>query len=117
MVMTVRASIRGEFEPNNQAAGQADFQAMLQIAQSFVLLAYFAVAEGLWGRGLGKWAMGLRVVNMQGETPGILRCVLRCYFIPAGFGLSVAAPLILGALFPNPEDAQTDDSAESNHEQ
>lgn len=38
---------------------------------------YFAIVEGLWGAGLGKWIMGLRVVRTNGRTPGVGRALLR----------------------------------------
>ena len=53
-------------------------------------IGYFAVAEGLWGRGLGKWLLGLRVVGMTGETPGLARTLLRSFFIPGGLGVTFA---------------------------
>jgi serine/threonine protein kinase len=31
---------------------------------------YFAIAEGIWGAGLGKWLKGLRVVRPKGRPPG-----------------------------------------------
>jgi uncharacterized RDD family membrane protein YckC len=38
---------------------------------------YFAVAEGIWGAGLGKWLKGLRVVRTDGRRPGPGRALLR----------------------------------------
>jgi len=40
-------------------------------------LLYFAIAEGIWGAGLGKWLKGLRVVRANGRTPGIARALIR----------------------------------------
>lgn len=39
--------------------------------------AYFAIAEGVWGTGLGKWIMNLRVVTKAGRRPGVGRALLR----------------------------------------
>ncbi|WP_309895859.1 RDD family protein [Archangium sp.] len=33
-------------------------------------LGYYLVCEALWGCRLGKWLMGLRVVDAQGHAPG-----------------------------------------------
>lgn len=47
-----------------------------------ILIAYFGVFEGLWSRGLGKTLMGLRVVNLHGEPPGLIRGTLRACVMP-----------------------------------
>jgi len=44
---------------------------------------YFAITEGIWGAGLGKWLKGLRVVRTNGRPPGIGRALLRI-LIPVG---------------------------------
>jgi hypothetical protein len=51
---------------------------------------YFTLAEGVWGRGVGKLLMGLCVVDPGGQRPGLARAAIRALFIPGGFGLSVA---------------------------
>jgi len=38
---------------------------------------YFAVLEGIWGAGLGKWLKGLRVVRPDGAAPGVARALIR----------------------------------------
>jgi uncharacterized RDD family membrane protein YckC len=38
---------------------------------------YFAIVEGIWGAGLGKWLKGLRVVRTNGRAPGIGRALIR----------------------------------------
>jgi uncharacterized RDD family membrane protein YckC/tRNA A-37 threonylcarbamoyl transferase component Bud32 len=47
----------------------------------FIFLAlgfmYFSLTEGIWGAGLGKQLMGLRVVRPDGRPPGIGRALLR----------------------------------------
>lgn len=47
-------------------------------------LAYYAVAEGLWGAGFGKSICGLRVVDAQRQPPGVPRALLRTaiYMVP-----------------------------------
>lgn len=40
-------------------------------------IAYFAIAEGVWGAGLGKALCGLRVVGPGGNAPGIGRALVR----------------------------------------
>jgi uncharacterized RDD family membrane protein YckC len=49
---------------------------------SFAFL-YFAVSEGIWGAGLGKWLKGLRVVRANGRPPGFIRALIRI-LIPVG---------------------------------
>jgi uncharacterized RDD family membrane protein YckC len=42
-----------------------------------LMLLYFVLLEGLAGATLGKWVLGLRVVNANGEKPGLARSILR----------------------------------------
>ncbi len=56
-------------------------------------LGLFAVGDGLWGRTPGKWLMSLRVVNLQGEHPGLWRGLLRAIVIPGAFGLPLVSML------------------------
>jgi eukaryotic-like serine/threonine-protein kinase len=65
-------------------------------------IAYFTVAEGLWGAGLGKAMCGLRVVGPDGSAPGIGRALLRVLIIDA-LVLSLLLPLLLTS---GPEYAQ-----------
>jgi uncharacterized RDD family membrane protein YckC len=58
---------------------------------------YFAVTEGVWGTGLGKWIMNLRVVRRNGRTPGVGRALLRIV-IPILVIESVRIPLSIAAL-------------------
>lgn len=58
---------------------------------------YFAVAEGIWGAGLGKWVMNLRVVRKDGRALGVGRALLRI-FIPIAFIESVRIPLTIAVL-------------------
>jgi eukaryotic-like serine/threonine-protein kinase len=59
-----------------------------------VWVLYFAVAEGYWGRGVGKWLTGLRVVGPDGERPGLIRCLVRATVVPGAMRL-LASPLTL----------------------
>ena len=58
---------------------------------------YFAVAEGIWGAGLGKRLKGLRVVRTNGRPPGIGRALIRI-LIPIGCIEIVRMPLMLATL-------------------
>jgi hypothetical protein len=73
--------------------------------------AYFALAEGVWGRSLGKWSLGLRVTGPDGGQPGLGRAAgravlyvsLSSLLVPfmdptAPSGGLVAAAFILGFL-------------------
>jgi len=42
-----------------------------------VIFIYFAVLEGVFGRTVGKWFLGLQVVRKDAANPGLLRAVLR----------------------------------------
>ncbi len=43
---------------------------------------YFAIAEGLWGRTIGKLMFGMRTVDETGGPPGIPRALLRSFLLP-----------------------------------
>jgi hypothetical protein len=59
--------------------------------------AYFAVSEGIWGAGLGKWIMNLRVACADGRAPGVARALLRIA-IPVLFIECVRVPLSIATL-------------------
>lgn len=42
-----------------------------------VVLVYFVSLEGVFGRTVGKWFLGLRVVRKDGGNPGLVRALLR----------------------------------------
>lgn len=58
---------------------------------------YFAVTEGIWGAGFGKWIMNLRVVRRDGRAPGVGRSLLRIV-IPIAVIESVRIPLSIATL-------------------
>ncbi len=58
---------------------------------------YFAVAEGIWGTGLGKWIMNLRVVRRNGRRPGVGRALLRIA-IPIALIEGIRVPLCIATL-------------------
>src|SRR5262249_14293789 len=64
-----------------------------QVAGWLLTVAYFAVAEGWWGRGLGKYLLGLRVIGPDGERPGLGRALVRALFVPGALGTSLAVSL------------------------
>ena len=52
------------------------------IIQTLIAVSYFAIAEWRYGKTLGKWLMGLRVINDSGETPGLIPAYFRAMLIP-----------------------------------
>ena len=42
-----------------------------------IMVAYFVVLEGVFGATLGKWLLGLRVVQPDGARPGLVKSALR----------------------------------------
>ena len=61
----------------------------------FVIL-YYSVCESQWGRTLGKWVFGMRVIDKQGQTPSFLAVFVRALLIP---GLSMAVGQAFTLLF------------------
>ncbi len=60
---------------------------------------YFTITEGIWGAGLGKSLMGLRVVRSKGRVPGLGRAFLRI-LIPIGFIEVFRVPFLLATVAP-----------------
>ncbi|MEM7681248.1 MAG: protein kinase [Planctomycetota bacterium] len=58
---------------------------------------YFALVEGVWGAGLGKWVVRLQVVQRNGRMPGISRALLRIA-IPIAIIESFRIPLSIAVL-------------------
>ncbi len=44
---------------------------------AFIAVSYFVLMIGISGQTLGKWAMGIKVIDEDGNPPGILTSVLR----------------------------------------
>ena len=61
------------------------------IAGWIMLVLYFTIAEGWWGRSVGKKILGLRVINKDNEKPGFLRAGLRSFVVPGAFGVPLLA--------------------------
>ena len=68
-------------------------------------LIYFSITEGLFGRSLGKRLMDLRVINHEGQHPGILRALLRSFALPACFGLSLIGVIVYANYYGPPKTA------------
>ena len=47
------------------------------IAFLIIIAIYFVILEGMFGATLGKWLMGLHVVQMDGTRPGLIKSTLR----------------------------------------
>ena len=60
--------------------------------QTLVELAYFAIAEGVWGTSLGKALCGVRVVTEDGGRPGFARALVRAlvFIVPRWFAGGLA---------------------------
>jgi len=96
------------FVPFTDLAGSSETDStFMGLLSAFIflllLMAYDTVMTALWGRTLGKMALGLRVVDVNGEKPGwgtsLLRAVL-LYLLGLAvlFGIVVTAS-ILGWVF------------------
>jgi uncharacterized RDD family membrane protein YckC len=56
------------------------------IAAIFVIIIF---PEGIWGQTLGKWAVGIKVVDQSDQRPGILGSVIRHVLNPLDLFLLV----------------------------
>ncbi len=60
-----------------------------------VVVMYFAICETYWGRTLGKWIFGMRVVDHQSESPSFTAALIRAILIPGTMmALNQAASII-----------------------
>ena len=59
----------------------------------FVVVSYLVITTGISGQTLGKWALGLKVVDEDGMPPGLLRATLRT------LGYVVSLPFFMGFLW------------------
>ena len=65
-----------------------------------VPLLYYGISEGIWGRSLGKWLFGLRVVDLLNHRPGLGRGLLRAtvWILSDGLPLMVYGAWIMTVL-------------------
>ena len=64
-------------------AGRVDTIPILTIAaQCVTVVLYFGLLEWRYGRALGKWLMGMRVIGTQSERPFFYQAMLRALMIP-----------------------------------
>ena len=57
-------------------------QLLAIFTQSFVAILYFAILEWRWGRTLGKWLLGMRVIGTNAEPPPLPNALLRAAMVP-----------------------------------
>lgn len=56
---------------------------------------YYFFLESIWGAGIGKLIMGLRVVDADGGLPGFRKIALRSWMLPAAGGLILIDPFAI----------------------
>lgn len=74
------------------ALGDTLHQRLLPLTLLFIGL-YYPVMEGLLGATIGKFAVGIRVVNYEGQRPGIWKALVRTFL-----RLVEVNPLLLGGI-------------------
>jgi len=60
----------------NYLLGQELYQKLIAI-WLIVIALYYPILEGLYGASLGKFLFGIRVIDMDGNVPGIKKSILR----------------------------------------
>ena len=58
-------------------AGGRLFSPTSAVIDVFVFFGYFVFTTGIFGRTLGKWVAGTKVVNEDGQTPGVAAAIPR----------------------------------------
>lgn len=77
--------------------------APIAFVQLGLMVPYFAVCEGLWGRTFGKWLFGLRVIPDSGDRPGFVRALIRVMLLPglSFIMVSIYRDVLVGEISPN----------------
>jgi len=65
------------------------------LAGVFITTCYYMVAESYWGAGIGKWLMGMRVIDQDGGVPRFSNIAVRTFLFPAACGLLLIDPLAI----------------------
>ncbi len=58
-------------------SGGRVFSAQAGIIDVFIVLTYFIIPTGIFGRTLGKWVAGISVVDEEGNKPGVATAIPR----------------------------------------
>lgn len=82
-------------------------QATAIATQFLFMIGYFAVGEHLWGRCLGKWLLGMRVIAENGEPPQLRQSIVRTLLVPGLTWMANAAPatIVMGNYQPDSIDS------------
>ena len=72
---------------------QSQIQAMTTGLACALSWLYYAWLEGRYGCAVGKLLMGLRVVNVHGERPGLVWAGVRSLIVPSALGLNLLPAL------------------------
>lgn len=86
------------------------FRFWLSFASAALMWAYYTVGEGVYERTVGKWLMGLKLVNYENQKAGLLRAAFRSLIVPTGLGIGMLYNWHLyrtGNYAPNPNPADT----------
>ena len=81
--------------------GDANLQHAAIFLATTTTILYYSVAESVWGRTIGKWIFGLRLIDSQGQSPSFFPALGRALLLP-GIGIIVAQGLSIS--FFDPED-------------
>ena len=60
-----------------------------------LVIAYFVICEHYYGRGVGKWLLGMRVIGSNSESPGFLAATLRAVTVPGLSWLASTLPVAM----------------------
>jgi serine/threonine protein kinase len=56
-----------------------------------IVVLYFGIQEYIWGTSIGKWLMGMRVINQNYDSPKLWQALLRPAFVP---GIRMLATIV-----------------------
>jgi uncharacterized RDD family membrane protein YckC len=70
---------------------------LVSAMSSAIVVAYYAISEGVWGASIGKRLLGLRVVITPGrQPPGVIRAIGRTVIFQIPAFVSMTITLVLG---------------------
>ncbi len=65
------------------------------VFQAILIVAYFVVCEHFYGRGVGKWLLGMRVIGSNAESPSLVSATLRAFMLPGLSWITYLLPIAI----------------------
>lgn len=88
VVLVIAFMIYGE-PPKTEDGSIKQIQLIIAVLMSVATFGYYTIGEGIFARSIGKWMMGLKLVNFENQSAGLWRSAVRTLFVPMGLGFAM----------------------------